>query len=52
LARDRTETRNLAAEHPEKLEELAKIWRDLDVQYAAQGAQGKPSRKRGRKSEE
>ncbi|WP_337177511.1 arylsulfatase [Paludisphaera sp.] len=40
LAADRSETRDLAAEHPEKVRELADLWSRLDAEYRQQGASG------------
>jgi arylsulfatase len=42
LARDRGETRDLAAERPEKVRELAEIWSRLDREYQRHGATGQP----------
>lgn len=41
LASDRTETRNLAADDPDKVRELAELWTRLDEEYRKQGAGGK-----------
>ena len=41
LAQDRGESRDLAAEHPDKVKELAARWAELDAEYARQGATGK-----------
>lgn len=38
LVDDRTETRNLAAEHPERLKTLVEVWTRLDEQYQREGA--------------
>jgi arylsulfatase len=40
LATDRSETRNLAASNPEKLNELAAMWKTQDEEFARQGATG------------
>ena len=40
LATDRNETHDLAATHPEKVRELAAMWRQRDAEYARQGASG------------
>lgn len=40
LASDRAESHNLAAKHPEKLQELVAIWTARDGEYARQGATG------------
>ncbi len=42
LAHDRAETRNLAAQHPEKVRELAALWERQNAEFLAQGATGKP----------
>jgi arylsulfatase len=42
LAEDRTETRNLAAEQPDRVKALAAIWERQDQEYRRQGATGKP----------
>jgi arylsulfatase len=50
LAADRAETHDLAARRPEKVEELAAEWERRDVEYARQGATGRPlPAKRGEK---
>lgn len=40
LAEDRTETRDRAADLPEKVKDLAARWSQLDAEYARQGATG------------
>ena len=42
LAVDRTETRNLAAEQPERVKALAATWERQDQEYQRQGATGEP----------
>lgn len=42
LADDRTETRNLAAERPEKVRELVEIWNRLGAQYDREAATAPP----------
>jgi arylsulfatase len=42
LAHDRAETRNLAAQHPEKVRELAALWERQNAEFLEQGATGKP----------
>lgn len=42
LATDRAENHDLAAQHPDKVRELAAIWEKADREYAAQGAEGQP----------
>jgi arylsulfatase len=49
LATDRSETRNLASSNPEKLSELAAIWKAHDGEFAKQGATGKALEKGGKK---
>ena len=44
LAVDRTETRNLAADQPDRVKDLAAIWERRDQEYQRQGASGKPSK--------
>ncbi len=42
LAKDRAESHDLAATHPEKLKELSAIWARHDEEFRRQGATGKP----------
>ena len=44
LAADRTESKNLAAAHPERLEALARLWDDWARRVAADPFSGKPVR--------
>ena len=41
LPDDRAESRNLAAQNPEKLQELVTLWTSRDLEYARQGASGR-----------
>lgn len=47
MAADRSETRNLAAEKPELVRELAGLWTKLDAEYREQGATGGTERPPG-----
>lgn len=42
LVDDRTETRDLAAEHPERLKSLVELWKQLDEQYRRDGSTPEP----------
>jgi arylsulfatase len=42
LARDRSETHDLAAQYPEKVKELATLWTQRDEEFRKQGATGAP----------
>ena len=44
LAVDRTETRNLAADQPDRVKALAAIWERQDQEYQREGATAKPSK--------
>ena len=41
LAKDRAESHDLAARHPEKVKELAALWTRHDAEFRKQGASGK-----------
>jgi hypothetical protein len=43
LAKDRAEAHDLAAQHPEKVTELAAIWARHDEEFCKQGATGMPA---------
>ncbi|MBM4076604.1 MAG: hypothetical protein FJ267_13315 [Planctomycetes bacterium] len=45
LAKDRSETQNLASTLPDKVQELTTVWSQLDTEYARQGATGMPLRR-------
>jgi arylsulfatase len=49
LARDRGETHDLASKHPEKVKELAAVWKQHDEEFRKQGATGAPLPKKPRK---
>ena len=49
LATDRSEMYDLAAQHPDKLQELVELWTARDSQYAQQGATGSPLPRAGKK---
>ncbi len=42
LSKDRAESHNLAASHPEKIKELVAVWTQHDKEFQRQGATGKP----------
>lgn len=44
LLNDRAETRNIASQYPEKVQELAALWSSLDAEYAKQGATAGPAK--------
>lgn len=57
LANDRGETHDLASKYPEKVEELAAIWREADARYKAEGdtapkPKPKPKKVKKKKKEE
>jgi arylsulfatase len=42
LDKDRAESHDLAARHPDKVKELAALWAKLDEEFRKQGATGAP----------
>jgi arylsulfatase len=41
LKRDRIESKNLAARHPERVKEISALWEQLDAQFRRQGSSGR-----------
>jgi arylsulfatase len=46
LAKDRSESHDLAGRHPDKVKEMAALWAQHDEEFRQQGATGKPLRPR------